>query len=99
MFCKVHVQDKVTEYDVRIMSNIRLLCILHGLCPIIIFPDCAAAYQQGYRIKHIMMIQPLLNYTEFKVECRLHEGPATRILTREQNNTDYFENRPWHSYT
>ena len=58
---------------------------------ILIVSGCADVYYQGYRDKDMMMVQPHRNISAFKVECRLHEGPVTRILKREQGETDFFE--------
>ena len=34
----------------------------------------------------------------YKVECRLQEGPVTRLLLRGQNEVDHFENKSWRDY-
>ena len=81
-----------------VIQNYSCVYFNSFVSPNIFSADCAAAYQQGYRNKYIVVIQPHQNLAEFKVECHLHEGPVTRILIREQNKTNYFVNRKWYSF-
>ena len=64
-----------------------------------IIADCVTSYNQGYRKTKNVVIQPNRTEEEFKVKCRLHEGPVTRILMREQGKIDFSNLRMnWYNY-